>query len=78
MNYYMAEVKHVLNNIEPGENVRFKVRGENAETKWLNLNRESISALKAFLNQYQMNQEKICLNCDYPFHCNECKEIMEA
>lgn len=58
MDYYMAEIKNVLDNIDPGKNVRFKVQAENAETKWLNLNRESISALKAFLNQYQMNQEK--------------------
>ena len=74
----MAEIKHVLNNIKPDENVRVKIQAENAETKWLNLNRESISALKAFLNQYQMNQEEICLSCDNPFYCNECKEIREA
>lgn len=48
-NYYTKE----LSNIKSCEHITFKFYGVNAETRNLNLNLESIKALKKFINKME-------------------------
>ena len=48
MKYYQQELLSVFENDTPAS-MKIKIQGAYSETKWLNLNSESIQALQDFL-----------------------------
>lgn len=48
MTYYQQELMSVLEQSAPA-NMKIKIIGDNSETKWLNLNPESIEDIQSFL-----------------------------
>lgn len=50
--YYSRELERVLKDNEPGT-LKLKITGANSDTKWIDLNQESLEALQGFISELQ-------------------------